>query len=53
MKVKELIEVLSKLTDEEKEMRVFYWGYTDTDYEITGIDVRVNDKDGINGVELE
>ena len=52
MKVKELIEVLSKLTDEEKEMRVFYWGYP-TDYEITRIDGRVIDEDGINGVELE
>jgi len=52
MKVKELIEALSKLSDEEKEMRVFYWGYTDEDYEITDIDVRVDDEDGINGVQL-
>jgi len=52
MKVKELIKVLSKLSNKEKEMRVFYWGYTDEDYEITKIDVRVDDEDGINGVEL-
>ncbi len=53
MKVKELIEELSKLSEEEKEMRVFYWGYTDTDYEVIEIVVRKNDEEGINGIELK
>ena len=53
MKVKELIEKLNDLSPAEKEMRVFYWGYTDTDYDIEKIWIRpYDDEDDIIGVEL-
>ena len=49
MKVKELIEELKKYNPED---RVFYWGYTDTNYEVEKVEIGKEEFFGKNAIEL-
>ena len=54
MTVQKLIEELSKLSPKQKKMKVFFWWYTDTDYEVESIKICSDDDDDYPiGVELK